>query len=146
MRIGAMPMVRQWTMLVFAAFSWCPVTSWACGWYLMVAPPMMDHRPDMSRPLHVWNQRESFDSAKACEVGRIRELASHAVVFAVASLTDTRPDERFNVKALSTATEQWLLSGDSTTISPRILQPIAQAILTLKPGYLCIATDDPRLK
>lgn len=150
MRERTKPTVRHWAMIVFAAFACWPSTSWAGGWYLMVAPPMEDsnreHKLDLSRPLNVWDQRESFDSAKACEAARIRELAGHAALIAIASLTDARPDERFNWKALSTATEQWLLSGDSTKISPPLLQPIARAVLALKPGYLCIGTDDPRLR
>jgi hypothetical protein len=115
----------------------------------MVAPPMKgserDYKPDLSMPLYVWDQRESFDSAKACEATRIRHLAGHAALIAVASLTDAQPDERFNLKALSIATEQFLLSSDTTDIPPRLLQPIAKAVLALMPGYLCIATNDPRL-
>lgn len=150
MRGRTMLTVRHWAMIVFAAFAWCPSTAWAGGWYLMVAPPMKGsepmHKPDLSIPLYVWNQQESFDSAKACEAARIRELADLAALIAVASLTDAQPDKRLDVRALGTATEQWLSSGDSTKIPPRMRQPIAGAVLAWRPGYLCIATDDPRLK
>lgn len=150
MRERARPAVRHWAMIVFAAFAWWPSASSAGGWYLMVAPPVKDskreHKPDLSWPLKVWDQRGSFDSAKECEAARTREVAAHAALIAVASLTDARPDERFNVEALGIATEQWLLSRDSTNIPPRLLQPIARAVLAFESGYLCIASDDPRLK
>ena len=122
---------------------WLPSTSWAGGWYLMVCPPKKsDHRPDFSYPLKLWDQRQSFDSAKACEAQRMRELASYAALIAAASVT---PNEAFD-DALIDATEQYLLRGDTSRIPARLIGRIAQAVLDFKPGYLCIATDDPRLK
>lgn len=106
-----------------------------------------EHRlPDLSWPLKWWDQRESFDSARACESARMRALAFHAALVAIASLSDEQPDERFNLDTLGAATEQWLLGGDSAKIPPRLLGSIAGVVLDFKPGYLCIATDDPRLK
>jgi hypothetical protein len=144
MREKAILMVRLWAIvLLFSA--WLPSMSWAGGWYLMVAPPKdskSEHKPDLSWPLKLWDQRESFDSAKACEARRMRELASHAALVAAASVT---PNEPFD-DALIDATEQYLLGGDSSKIPARFIGHIARAALDFKPGYLCIATDDPRLK
>ena len=139
-----MLMVRLWAIVLL--FSAClPSMSWAGGWYLMVAPPKdskSEHKPDLSWPLKLWDQRESFDSAKACEARRMRELASHAALVAAASVA---PNEPFD-DALIDATEQYLLGGDSSKIPARLIGRIARAVLDFKPGYLCIATDDPRLK
>lgn len=144
MREKAMLMVRLWAIvLLFSA--WLPSVSWAGGWYLMVAPPKdskSEHKPDLSWPLKLWYQGESFDSAKACEARRMRELASHAALVASVSVA---PNEPFD-DALSDATEQYLSGGDSSKIPARLIGHIARAVLDFKPGYLCIATDDPRLK
>jgi hypothetical protein len=131
--------------IVLLFFAWLPSMSWAGGWYLMVAPPKdskSEHKPDLSWPLRLWDQSESFDSAKACEARRMRELASHAALVAAATVA---PNEPFD-DALIDATEQYLLGGDSTRIPARLIGRIAQAVLDFKSGYLCIATDDPRLK
>jgi hypothetical protein len=144
MREKAILMVRLWAIvLLFSA--WLPSMSWAGGWYLMVAPPKdskSEHKPDLSWPLKLWDQRESFDSAKACEARRMRELAGHAAIVAAATVA---PNEPFD-DALIDATEQYLLGSDSSKIPARLIGRIAQAVLDFKPGYLCIATDDPRLK
>jgi hypothetical protein len=137
-------MVRLLTIiLLFSAL--LPSTSWAEGWYLMVAPPKdskTEHKPDLSWPLKRWEQVESFDSANACEARRMRELSSHAALVAAACVA---PNEPFD-DALIDATEQFLLNGDSSKIPHRLIGPVARALLDFKPGYLCIATDDPRLK
>ncbi len=111
----------------------------------MVAPPMdskAEHKPNLAWPLKWWDQRQSFDSAKACETQRMRELASHAALIAAASIT---PNESFD-DALIDATEQFLLRGDSSKLSKRLIPLVANAALDWKPGYLCIATADLRLK
>ena len=139
--------IWHFALVLLAAFAWGPSTSWAGGWYLMVAPPTKDekgeHRSDLSKPLRVWDQRRSFDSASACEADRLRELAQRATIEAIAS---AQPGEKFDFMALSRATEHFLSSSDSTQIPPPMLQPIARAVLAFMSGYLCIATDDPRLK
>jgi len=144
MRERIRSMVRLLTIiLLFSAL--LPSTSWAGGWYLMVAPPKdskTEHKPDLSWPLKRWEQLKSFDSANACEARRMRELSSHAALVAAASVV---PNEPFD-DALIDATEQFLLNGDSSKIHPRLIGPVARALLDFKPGYLCIATDDPRLK
>jgi hypothetical protein len=136
--------------VLFAAFALSPSTSWGGGWSLMVAPATKDdkgeYRSDLSQPLKVWDQHRSFDSAAACETDRSRELAQRATLSAIASQSPGQPGEKFDFIALSTATEQWLLSGDLTKIPPRMAQLIARAVLAFMYGYLCIATDDPRLK
>ena len=129
--------------LLFSAL--LPSLSWAGGWYLMVAPPKdgkSKYGPDLSWPLRRWDQVKSFDSASACEARRMRELSSHAALVGGASVA---PNEPFD-DALIDATEQFLLDGDSSKIPSRFIGPIARALLDFKPGYLCIATDDPRLK
>jgi len=137
-------MVRLLTIiLLFSPL--LPSMSWAGGWYLMVAPPKdskTEHKPDLSWPLKRWEQRKSFDSANACEARRMRELSSHAALVAAASVA---PNEPFD-DALIDAIEQLLLNGDSSKIPSRLIGPVARALLDFKPGYLCIATDDPRLK
>ncbi len=137
-------MVR-FSAIILLFSTWVPSMLWAGGWYLMVAPPKeskSEHKPDLSWPLKLWDQRESFDSARACEAQRMRELASYAALVAAASVA---PNEPFD-DALIDATEQYLLRGDSSRIPARLIGRIAQAVLDFKPGYLCIATDDPRLK
>lgn len=122
-----------------------PLMTWAGGWYLMVAPPKdskTEHKPDLSYPLKWWGQRMSFDSATACEARRKRKLASHAALVAAASVM---PNEPFD-DTLIDATEQYLSGGDSSKIPARLIGRIARAVLDFQPGYLCIATDDPRLK
>jgi hypothetical protein len=144
MRQRAMLMFGLWAIGLFL-FTWLPSISWAGGWYLMVAPPKdskSEHKPDLSYPLRLWDQRKSFDTAGACEAQRMRELASHAALVAAASVA---PNEPFD-DALIDATEQYLLGGDSFKIPARLIGHIARAVLDFKPGYLCIATDDPRLK
>jgi hypothetical protein len=119
-------------------------TSWAGGWYLMVAPPKdskAEHKPDLSWPLNHWEQVKSFDSANACEARRARELSSHAALVAAASV---KPNEPFD-DALIDATEQFILNGDSSKIPTGMVGPVARALIAFKPGYLCISTDDPRL-
>ena len=138
-------LIVRFLAIVLLFSTWVPSTSWAGGWYLMVAPPKdskTEHKPDLSYPLKRWNQRKSFDSASACEAQRMRELASQAALVAAASVT---PNEPFN-DALIDATEQYLLRGDSSKVPTRLIGGIARAVLDFQPGYLCIATDDPRLK
>ena len=144
----AMPMVRLWAIVLFIS-AWLPSMSWAGGWYLMVAPPKdskSEHKPDLSWPLKGWDQRKAFDSASECEAARMRELASHAVLVAVVSVTPHEPFYEDKHRVLSAATEQWLLGGESSSIPSSLIGPIARAVLDFTPGYLCIATDDPRLK
>jgi hypothetical protein len=135
--------VRLLTIIIlFSILSFS--TSWAGGWYLMAAPPKdskTEHKPDLSWPLKHWEQIKSFDSANACEARRMRELSSHAALVAAASV---KPNEPFN-DALIDATEQFLLNGDSSKIPTGLVGPVASALLDFMPGYLCIATDDPRL-
>jgi hypothetical protein len=141
-------MIRLWT-IVLLFFTWFPSMSWAGGWYLMVAPPKdskTEHKPNLVWPLKVWEHRKSFDSASACEAARIRELASFVVLVAVASVTPHEPFNEDKHRVLNAATEQWLLGGDDSKIPRDLIGPIARAVLDFKPGYLCIATDDPRLK
>jgi hypothetical protein len=148
MRKRAIMLVNLGVILLFFSV-WVPSLSWAGGWYLMEAPPKeskSEHKPDLSYPLRQWDQHKSFDSASECETARIRGIASDAVLVAIASVT---PDEPFNedkYRTLTSAVEQFLLVGDSSKIPPNLIRPIARAVLDLKPGYLCIATDDPRLK
>lgn len=115
------------------------------GWYLMSAPwkKSKESKPNLSYPLKQWNQEGSFDSASACEAARVRELAELAVFFVLAHMKSNETTYKFY--ELSEATEQWLLSGDSSKIPPKLVSPIAKAVLNFKPGYLCIATNDPRL-
>jgi hypothetical protein len=136
--------VRLWAIVLFFSV-WLPSMSWAGGWYLMVAPPKdskTERKPNLSWPLKWWDQRMSFDSASACEARRMRELAGYAALVAAASIA---PNEPYN-DALTDAAEQYLLHGDSSKIPPKLLGPLAGALLDFMPGYLCIATDDPRLK
>ena len=110
----------------------------------MVAPPKdskTEHKPDLSCPIKYWDQRKSFDSANTCEARRMRELASHAALVAAASVEPNAPFD----DALIDATEQYILTGNSSKIPPALVGPIARALLDFEPGYLCIATDDPRL-
>ena len=83
----------------------------------------------------------SFDSASECETQCKRELAG-MVALVVAACVDYKGS--FN--ALSEATELYLLTGDSSKIPDHFKKPIYQAIIDFRPGYVCIATDDPRLK
>jgi len=148
MRERTMQMIRLWTIVLLFSI-WFPSMSWAGGWYLMVAPPKdskTEHKPNLAWPLKWWEQRKSFDSASACETARIRELASFAVLVAVASVTPNEPFNEDKHRALNVATEQWLLGGDDSKIPRDLIGSIARAVLDFKPGYLCIATDDPRLK
>lgn len=118
--------------------------SWAGGWYLMVAPPKVnntENKPDLSCPLKYWDQRKSFDSANDCEARRMRELASFAALVGAASVEPNAPFD----DALIDATEQYILTGNSSNIPPALVGPISRALLDNEPGYLCIATDDPRL-
>ena len=136
-------------MIVLFLVAWLPSISWAGGWYLMVAPPKVskDERgPSLLSPLKFWDQRKSFDSARSCEEARMRELASYATRVASASVTPDKITSEDEMNTLVNATELWLLGGDSTKIPPHLLGPISRAVLDFKPGYLCIATDDPRLK
>jgi hypothetical protein len=131
--------LRQWTVILFV-FAWLPSTSWAGGWYLMIAPPntMEDvSGPDLSRPLKFWNQHKSFDSAKACEAARTRELASHVAkkckeirMREIASYATSR-----GIAAASVKPDEVLDAAMATAVA-----------IDWEPGYLCIATDDPRLK
>ena len=139
----------RFRVIVLLFSIWLPSMSWAGGWYLMVAPPKdskTEHKPDLAWPLKRWEQSKSFDSASACEAARIRELTSHAVLVAVASVTPHEPFDEDKHRVLNAATEQWLLGGDDSKIPRDLIGPIARAVLDFKPGYLCIATDDPRLK
>jgi len=130
-------------VLLFSA--WLPSMSWAGGWYLMVAPLKNSKtvfEPDLSWELKWWDQRESFDTARACEARRIRELASRTALVAAASVT---PSDPFN-DALIDATEQYLLGKGTSKIPTHLIGRIARAVMDFQPGYLCIASDDPRLK
>lgn len=151
MRERAMLMVRLWAIvLLFSA--WLPSLSWAGGWYLMVAPTKdtkdvkNEYKPDLSWPLSLWEQRESFDSAKACEAQRMRELASRAALLAATSVAPNETVELSFIHSLTDLTEQFLLGGDSSKIPARLIGPISKVVSDFKPGYLCIATEDPRLK
>jgi len=139
----AILMVSLWTIvLLFSAG--LPSISWAGGWYLMSAPlkgKKMGYKPSLSNPIKLWNQMRSFDSASECETQCKRELAG-MVALVVAACVDYKGS--FN--ALSEATELYLLTGDSSKIPDHFKKPIYQAIIDFRPGYVCIATDDPRLK
>lgn len=144
MREKAMLLIRSGA-IVLSLYVCLPAVSWAGGWYLMVAPPKnskSEHKPDLSVPLKLWDQRASFDSAKACESRRLRELASHTALVGAASVA---PNDPFD-ETLIDATEQYLLHSDSSKIPAGMIGPISRAVLNYQPGYLCIASDDPRLK
>lgn len=129
-------------------FSACmPSMSWAGDWYLMMAPwkKSKESKPNLSYPLKQWLQDGSFDSASACEAALVHELAEVAVLCALASSKSNKTVDEDKFYEISKATEQWILGGDSSKIPSRLFKPILKAVLAFKPGFLCIATDDPRL-
>jgi len=139
----AMLMVSLWAIVLLFSVG-LPAMSWADGWYLMRAPlkdKKMGYKPNLSKPLKLWKQIRSFDSASECETQYKREL-SGMVALAVAASVDYKGP--FN--ELSDATELYLLSGDSSKIPDHLKKPIFQVVIDYLPGYMCIATDDPRLK
>lgn len=138
----------SFTLLTLLASLGLPVAAWAAGWYLMVAPIKKNaeeqHIPDLSVPLKFWDQRRAFDIAAACEANLIHEF-SERVLVRIAAAGDLRGPNA-DYYTLAAAIEKWLSSGDIGGIPEKLQSPIARAVIENKPGYSCIATDDPRLR
>jgi len=146
--------VKLLLILVFGILAAAPGLALAgSGWYLLAPPVVRDpamptqegaFAPDWARPLRLWEQLSSFDSAKRCEEARTqaREIAHEP-----RHMNDRDRLDQLNAD-LRKSRDSDLVSeaiGATLNASKRVLLEDLKRDESWR-NALCISVDDPRLK